>query len=133
MGEAVETVLPGVRILDRIEDVSAAYAEARVAINPAMVDSGLNLKTVEALCHLRPIVLWPSGVDGLRPEMSELCHVASNWFDFARHVIRLAGEEDGTQVIIERRATLARQFASDVVYAPLDAVLNSEIGSRQHP
>jgi hypothetical protein len=124
VGQAVEPALPGVQVLGRVEDLAAAYAEARVIINPAVAGTGLKIKTVEALCHLRPIVLWPSGVDGLGPEISGLCHVASNWFDFARHVIRLAGEEDGAQVLIERRTTLAQQFAAEIVYAPLGAVLD---------
>jgi hypothetical protein len=132
VGEAVEPPLPGVQILGCVEDLNAAYAEARVIINPAVAGNGLDIRTVEALRHLRPIVVWPSGIDGLGPEMSALCHVASNWFDFARHAIRLAGEEDGARVLIDRCATLAQQFAPDIVYAPLGAVLdNRQMATRQ--
>jgi glycosyl transferase family 1 len=126
VGEAVETVLPGIQILGCLEDLAAAYAEARVIINPAVSGTGLKIKTVEALCHLRPIVLWPSGVDGLEPEISQLCHIASNWFEFARHVIRLAGEKEGAQELNDRRATLEQRFAPETVYALLGAALEDK-------
>jgi len=123
VGKAVETAPPGVQILGHAEDLAAVYAGARVIINPAITGTGLKIKTVEALCHLRPIVVWPSGVDGVGPEVRALCNTATNWFDFALHVIRLAGAEDGAQTLFAHRDELARQFAPDTVYAPLGAVL----------
>jgi hypothetical protein len=125
VGAVAEPALPGVKILGQVEDLTTAYADARVIINPAVAGTGLKIKTIEAICHLRPIVLWPSGVDGLDAELRELCHIATDWFDFARHVIRLAGEEDGAQALIDQRAKLARYFTPETVYAPLDRVLDN--------
>jgi hypothetical protein len=128
VGKSVETSVPGVRMLGRVQDLSLAYTEARVVINPAVAGTGLKIKTVEALCHLRPIVLWPSGVDGLGPELSGLCHIASNWFDFAMRVVCLAGEQDGAQELIDRRGKLKQQFAPETIYAPLiDALERSQL------
>ena len=121
----------GVRVLGRTENLPAVYAGARVVIDPVVADRGLNLRLVEAVRHLRPIVLWPSAVDGLMPEISELCHVASNWFDFASHVIRLAKEEDAKQEIDKRRAGWAKKFSAQAVYAALDTALNSGMVTRR--
>jgi SAM-dependent methyltransferase len=127
VGDAMDSSLPGVRALGRVENLDAAYLEARVVINPAIAGTGLKIKTVEALAHLRPIVLWPSGVDGLGPELRALCNVATNWFDFARQVIDLAGRPDGARDLTERRSDLARLFAPDAVYEPLGAALQAAL------
>jgi hypothetical protein len=129
VGEVAEPVPPGVKILGQVEDLGPVYADARVIINPAVAGTGLKIKTIEAICHLRPIVLWPSGVDGIDPQVRQLCHIATDWFDFARHVIRLAGEEDGAQALNDRRAELAQYFAPDAVYAPLNGVLDNACGT----
>ncbi|MDQ6675556.1 MAG: methyltransferase domain-containing protein [Chloroflexota bacterium] len=126
VGNAVDTALPGIRILGKVQDLAAAYADARVVINPAIAGTGLKIKTVEALCHLRPLVLWPAGVDGLAPELRALCRIATNWYDFARHVVDLASRPDAAQSVIDRRPELARQFAPQTVYAPLGAALASK-------
>jgi len=109
--------------LGRVDDLDATYAAARLIINPTVVGTGLKIKTVEALCYLRTIVLWPSGVDGLARELRELCEIASDWFDFARRVIKLASTDDGTRALHDRRSELARHFAPDSVYAPLQGAL----------
>jgi hypothetical protein len=133
VGRAVDPAVPGVHVLGRVENLDTAYAEARVVINPAIAGTGLKIKTVEALAHLRPIVLWPSGVDGLGPELRALCRVVRNWFDFSRQVIDLASRPDGAHNLVERTSELARQFAPGVVYAPLDAALDAGLAERPAP
>jgi 2-polyprenyl-3-methyl-5-hydroxy-6-metoxy-1,4-benzoquinol methylase len=123
IGSAVDPHLPGVRVLGRVDDLDAEYAAARVVINPTIAGTGLKIKTVEALCHLRPIVLWPSGVDGLAPELRQVCEVASDWYDFAQRVIRLVSNSDAADALIERRSELAKYFAPEQVYASLRTTL----------
>jgi len=106
--------------LDRLEDV---YAGARVIINPAVAGTGLKIKTLEALAHLRPIVVWPSGVDGLAPTARELCHVATDWYDFARKVIKLLSDETAQQ-LFACREEIRRQLSPDVVYAALRSAIS---------
>lgn len=119
VAEGMDPLLPGVRLKGRVEDLADEYAKARVVINPAVAGTGLKIKTLEALCHLRPIVLWPSGVEGLSPEIYSLCHVAANWFDFARKVIDLVGADNGASTLMAKRPELAREFAPETVYGPL--------------
>ncbi len=130
VGETVDPFLPGVRILGRIDDLAEAYAAARVVINPAVAGTGLKIKTVEALCYLRPIVLWPSGVDGLGPELHSLCHLATNWFEFAQRVIDLLRTPEQMQPAIIDAPGLADQFAPDRVYAPLGQALDPRTQTR---
>jgi len=93
--------------------------------------TGLKIKTIEAICHLRPIIVWPSGVDGVAPEVRSLCQVATDWFEFTQHVIRLAGDENCAQKLIERRGELVQYFGPKDVYAALGAVLDSQVTTNQ--
>jgi hypothetical protein len=125
VGQVVDPRLPGVRILGKVDDLAQAYAAARVVINTTVAGTGLKIKTLEAVCHLRPIVVWPSGVDGLEPELRSLCHVATNWFDFAQQVIDLLDTSHATEPSIVDVPGLADQFAPDHVYAALDHALEA--------
>jgi hypothetical protein len=125
VGDDAEISSPGISILGRIDDIGTAYAQARVVINPAVAGTGLKIKTVEALCHFRPIVLWPSGVEGIDPQARLMCHVANDWFDFAQQVIGLAQSHDGAQDFAQQRQEMTRHFAPDCVYAPLAEALQT--------
>jgi hypothetical protein len=130
VGATVDPLLPGVVVHGEIENLDGVYAGARVVINPAVAGTGLKIKTLEALGHLRPIVLWPSGVDGLGPDLCALCRVATDWFDFTRHVIDLVGSDDGADMLMSHRPELARQLAPNTVYAPLTTALDAALTSR---
>ncbi|WP_183187701.1 glycosyltransferase [Ancylobacter tetraedralis] len=69
LGRAVPFGTEGVRALGFIDDLTPVYAGARLVINPAVAGTGIKIKTLEAMAHLRPLVTWPSGVDGVAPEL----------------------------------------------------------------
>jgi glycosyltransferase involved in cell wall biosynthesis len=121
VGERIDAWSPGVRLLGQVDDLAAAYADARVVINPAVAGTGLKIKTVEAVSHARPVVLWPTGVEGLDPQARAVCHTATNWFEFARHVVRLLQED--AAIGVDRRQELLDHFTPDRVYAPLAQAL----------
>jgi hypothetical protein len=118
---AIEPHLPGVRLLGRVENVSDVYSAARVIINPAIAGTGLKVKTVEAICHGRAVVLWPAGAEGLPVEATALCDIANDWHEFARLVIKHLGAEEPTA---EATVNIAHVFASDRVYAALEEALS---------
>lgn len=60
------TAVPrGVVLRGIVEDLAQAYDAAAVVINPVTFGSGLNIKSVEALCHGKCLVTTPFGVKGL--------------------------------------------------------------------
>ena len=115
--EVVDGQVPGVELLGQVDRLDDLYAEARVVVNLAVAGTGLKVKTVESLAHLRPIVLWPCGIDGLSPDIARFCDVASNWYDFARRVIRQLRVEQIE--LTTHRAEISRQLSPQVVYASL--------------
>lgn len=124
VGLQVEVDDPSVKIMGLVDDLTAAYAEARVVINPAFAGTGLKIKTIESLCHLRPLVTWPSGVDGVEADIRSLCYIATDWYMFAQHVVQLCKSEDASQVLVRRREEILRRFSPDTTYAALKAALN---------
>jgi 2-polyprenyl-3-methyl-5-hydroxy-6-metoxy-1,4-benzoquinol methylase len=120
--EAVEEGIEGVELLGRVDRLEDVYARAKVVVNLAVAGTGLKIKTLEALSHLRPIVVWPSGVEGLSKEAQSFCDVAKDWYDFARRVVRqLTG--DGARDIAAHRDEIRREFSPEVVYGPFQTAI----------
>lgn len=128
VGAEVDVDDPRIRRLGAVDDLADLYARSKVVINPAIAGTGLKIKTVEALGHLCPIVLWPSGIDGLGAEARALCDVVENWYDFAEAVLRLLREnkEDDVREVSEKRALLGRLLSAEHVYAELGKALDEK-------
>lgn len=125
VGECLSGHEPNVRWLGRVDDLDAAYAAARLVVNPAVAGTGLKIKTLEALAQLRPIVLWPSGVDGVSPDLKAYCQCVSDWFDFARCVIRDLTDPEAGSRLVEARGRIAELLSQDHVYAEFGTLLKS--------
>jgi SAM-dependent methyltransferase len=132
VGDSLLEMPEGVRILGRVARLDTEYAMARVAINPTVAGTGLKIKTVEALCHMRPVVLWPAGAEGIWPEAKPFCHVATHWAGFARHLAWLLTDDAAAGAILAHRDTLAHAASPEVIYAPLRQALNRTIASNAH-
>jgi hypothetical protein len=113
--------------LGRVDDLSTVYAQAGVVVNPNVAGTGLKIKTLESLGHLRPIVSWPSGVEGLSPELRSLCVTASDWFEFAYAVITLLSDNVAAKRLIELRQSIEQLLSSETVYAELACALPKPI------
>ena len=118
-------------MLGLVDDLTARYQESELVINPVVAGTGLKIKMLEALCHLRPIVTWPAGVDGLDPALSALCYVASDWYAFSEQVIR-ALTRPHAGFTADERAVIARLVSPEHVYASLDAAFRASVESSRH-
>lgn len=115
---------PNVRWLGHLDDLGDAYAAARLVINPAVAGTGVKIKTLEALSQLRPIVLWPSGVDGLSPELRTYCACVTDWYAFGESVIALLRDAAAGDRLIEARDTISALLSSEQAYAEFQAFLS---------
>jgi SAM-dependent methyltransferase len=126
--ESLEEGIEGVELLGRVDRLDEVYAGATVVVNPAVAGTGLKIKTLEALSHLRPIVVWPSGIEGLPEVARRFCVVSNDWYDFAR---RVAQELVGNRAdeLVKHREEIGRQLSADFVYAELGAAIAARIQS----
>src|SRR5262249_21715832 len=111
--------VPGVIPLGPVDDLQPLYSQARLVVNLAVAGTGLKIKTLEALCHLRPIVTWPNGIDGLATDLAARCEVAYDWYDSSRRVIRLLASEDPTSSSQADRDTIVRLTSPASAYQPM--------------
>jgi hypothetical protein len=123
VGDAMDANVPGVERLGRVDDLAPLYGRARVVINPAIAGTGLKIKTLEALGHLRPVITWPNGVDGLPEELTALCITVRDWFEFSRAVSDLLTSQPARMFSPKERNTIARLTSSEAVYHEFGKVL----------
>lgn len=71
-----------------VDDLDKIYASMRVIINPIQGGNGMNIKMVEAIAHLKPIVTTTRGARGIYSK-EELFKCADKPEDFAEAVIEL--------------------------------------------
>jgi glycosyltransferase involved in cell wall biosynthesis len=97
----------GVHVAGTVDEVSAVYGDAAIALAPAMTGGGSQLKLTESLSRGRAVVMTPFAAAGLTPLLtsSRACRVAEPGGPFAAAMVaalrgvdeRHADELDGWQ------------------------------------
>jgi hypothetical protein len=111
-----------------VDDLVQLYRRCRVVINPSVAGTGLKIKTVEALSHLRRVVTWPNGVDGLSPALAALCRTVQDWYSFSEQLVEILTSDAASAFSPADRELLSREAAPDVVYAELGRVIDAFFG-----
>jgi len=107
----------------RVDDLTEAYREARVVINPTIAGTGLKIKSVEALANGKPLVAWPNGVEGLEYLGEPPFIECRSWQEFGSAVVRLLGSDSEAKTLANRALSYAREQFTPEVYASLGASL----------
>jgi hypothetical protein len=123
IGKVVLTDDPQVILAGVVDSLTPYYKQARVVINPAVAGTGLKIKTVESIAHMRPIVTWPHGVDGISEPLIRLCYVAENWYNFGEKVIALLSNKKNDANRTADPSTIRNALTADVVYRELESWL----------
>lgn len=124
LASAVDGAAAGVEPAGWVDSLAAEYAAAEVVINPTIAGTGLKIKTVEALCHGRALVVWPNGADGLAEAEPAPFRIAESWPDFAAAVVSLLNDSVARSRLERLALAYAQQkFNPEAVYAPLAAIL----------
>jgi glycosyltransferase involved in cell wall biosynthesis len=89
-----------------VEDVREPLARYALFLCPILSGSGVRVKLLEAFAAGIPVVSTRLGAEGLADKDGEVCALADDPADFARHVIRLLRDNDEAIAMAER----ARQY-----------------------
>jgi hypothetical protein len=114
-----------VRLLGLVDDLESLYERATMTINPAVAGTGLKIKTAESLCHFRPSVSWPAGVDGLDPKLANLCRVARDWPAFASAVVAVLRSSRRDWFTMEEKDQIRELFSPEAIYRPVIRYLDN--------
>jgi hypothetical protein len=117
----------GVIRLGAVGDLGPLYRQARVVINPAVAGTGLKIKTLEALAHLRPVVTWPNGTDGFSPELAAFCVKVHDWYEFSRRVAGLLASGEASLFSRTERDTIIRLTSPATVYGPMTQAFDAHL------
>lgn len=104
------TIPDGVRIRGFVENLRDAYSEMHAVINPAILASGLQIKSVEAVCFGRALLTTSIGLTGVPNVRSEespflVCDNVDGWKNAIANVVH-------DNAALEHRASLAVAFAA---------------------
>jgi glycosyltransferase involved in cell wall biosynthesis len=113
----VRDVPAGVSVRGVLPSLADEYARARIVLDPVRGATGIQVKTVDALCHGRPVVATRAG-GGLAEGTGVT--VAETADDFRTALVRLLRDD----ALWRRRAAEAgdharREFSPDAAFAPL--------------
>ncbi len=117
--DSVRCRFPGVRLLGPVGDVGDFYRQAKATINPSLAGTGLKVKTLEALSFLQPVVTWPTGVEGLRPELVRFCKVATDWLEFREILIDILLDPSVALFAEDAAQTIQHSLSPEITYAAM--------------
>ena len=109
-----------VEFLGSFVDSIQFYASIDAAINPAVIASGLKIKSIDAIAHATPLVSTEAGLAGLESSIG-ICSVLSNdWHRFTDSLISIANSPDRlTELTDACAAYVESQLNPITVYAQL--------------
>jgi len=111
------------------EHLVREYRRARVVINPQVAGTGLKIKCVEALSAGCPLVVNGAGADGLEDHAGRAFLLATNWTEFAQHVLRLLTDDALAQRLQAEATQLAEEmFSERATFSELALVLKRPPG-----
>ena len=113
-----------VQLVGYVDDLTEEYAQAAVVINPNRAGTGLKIKSVEALCHGKPLISTPNGVEGIDFLGRSPYIVCSDWEVFSARTVELLRTRQMRLDLGERAHEFSQEkFSSSCVYKPLTEAL----------
>jgi glycosyltransferase involved in cell wall biosynthesis len=134
LGEKVIGAHEGVVFRGRVTDaneLAEIYASAHVVINPQVSDTGLKIKAVEAISVGCPGGMDAAGADGIEEGAGTAFLVASDWQQFAEHVLRIL-TDDAFRLALEGAAErfANKRFGTTSLFDEFSAILDQHEAQR---
>jgi hypothetical protein len=120
-----DAVLPeGVVLRGHVPDLSAAYADLDIVINPVTFGGGLKIKCVEALCHGRVLVTTSAGAQGIESGAGRAFFVCDGEEKTLRTLSSLIENKSLREEVSARAHRFARErFSEEAAYDELSRTL----------
>jgi len=120
VGNCVETDDPQISKTGWVADLTQEYQTATIVINPTIAGTGLKIKSVEALCHGKPLIAWQNGVEGISYSGKPPYVKCNSWSEFSGACIRLLSDPVARKELEALAiATSEKKFSSQFVYSEL--------------
>ena len=97
-----------------VDDLNDLYNSVRLVINPVMSGTGLNIKTIEALGHCKPLVTTKCGIKGLNND-GNMCYIARNDEEFADRIIDVLNDDEVAKILSEQSFHFVKKYNNECV------------------
>jgi len=112
---------PSVKIEGFKDDLTEAYKDADIVINPVRAGAGLKIKNIEALGYGLPLVTTTHGMSGLEGAALHSLLLADTAEDFVRQIIKLITDFSlRTRLSAHAFQYANLNFSSEKCFEPLD-------------
>jgi glycosyltransferase involved in cell wall biosynthesis len=105
-----------ISLVGRVDNLSAHYASAQIALVPHWMLGGVKIKHIEALTHGLAVVCTAAGADGLPEAIGRSALVAEMPPEFASQVISLLQDEKALARARAESRDLSFRLTPDAVY-----------------
>jgi glycosyltransferase involved in cell wall biosynthesis len=127
-GQIEDPALPSVRVLGPVENLTAEYETAAVALNPIRFGTGTSVKLVETLGMGRSIVATPVGARGFEAAADHGALALADMDEFAETVVSLLLEPEKRRAMEEAAVSFAAaHLAPEVAHVDLFNLLESRL------
>jgi len=107
-----------------VRNVSDAYAQTDIIINPVRFGAGLKIKNMEALAHGIPLLTTTHGASGMEDGIGKAFLIADDMDDFIKKLILLATETPlRRQLSKTSRNWITEKFGEDKCFADFKKIL----------
>jgi glycosyltransferase involved in cell wall biosynthesis len=96
--------------LGEIENIKNAYDMANLVINPVLLGTGLNIKTIEALGYSKPLVTTSIGSKGLENGIDKAFLVSDDPEDFSLSIIKVLSDVKIAASLSEKAYEFAKKW-----------------------
>ena len=107
-----------------VEDIEDSYKDARLVINPVNQGTGLNIKSIEAISHAKPVVTHSVGVRGLKSD-KHFAIVADDYQAYADAIIKVLKDDELALNMSKDAAAFMKEYI-DKNNASLEAILEGK-------
>jgi glycosyltransferase involved in cell wall biosynthesis len=126
VAEGMQFNQPNLDAVGPVDDLDSEYAQADIVLNPVRAGTGLKIKSVEAVCHGKPLISFPNGVDGFTHDEAMPFIVVDSWQDFAQAVIALSHDPVHREQLAGHAESYAmRYFSKAPVFSEFETFLRS--------
>ena len=120
-----------VEFVGRFDDSESFYGSIDIAINPAMIASGLKIKSIDALAHSTPLIATSAGLAGLENSIGVCSALANDFGEFADLVVSIANSAERLEELTCNCAAYVESHLNPTtVYAELHQLVMSTLEYR---
>ena len=94
-----------------VDDLADVYRTARLVVNPVLIGTGLNIKSIEALAYAKPLVTTNVGAKGIKSE--EAFVVCNKADDMANAILNILQDDKLAQKYSESAYRYVKRYNAD--------------------